>query len=452
MTGPDSARRAVRPSRRRSLVLIPQHFGCLVYDRRTSRYCPFDTGSTSLLEQLSKSPIGSVLGAEPDAQRREQARRFFEHFYRLGFFTVDGLLAADMLDLAPPAGHLAGPLAVHLEITTDCNLCCRHCFARSPSRRGRSMPVEEMDRLFGELAAIGCFRLGLTGGEPLLHPGLLEIIDAAHARGLHPCLTTNGLLINRQLARELGRREPLRLNVSLDGATAETNDAVRGAGTFHRVLDRLAALRRHAPFSLAFTLTSANVNQVEACATLARQVGAEAAVFRPLYPVGRAGERPEWMPGYSQYAAALQTLAGSAARDSRLCVTEPFGPLSPQPGEGRVFLGSGCGAGNTVASISVDGDVSPCSFLGPKFHSGNLRQSAFAGIWHSAPQFVRFRIPQENPAGSHVAHAGFPGGCRARALALSGAVDAPDPWLVACAASRDVTVCPSVNLEVVRDD
>ena len=452
MIEPRSARRPVHPAWRQPLVLIPQHFGCLVYDRRTSRYFPFDIESASLLEQLSASPAGSVLDAEPDAARREQARCFIEYFYRLGFFTVDGLLAADILDLVPPADHLAGPLAVHLEIITDCNLRCRHCFAHSPSRHERPMPVEEMDRLFGELAAIGSFRLGLTGGEPLLHPDLLEIIDAAHSHGLHPCMTTNGLLINQRLARELGRREPLRLNVSLDGATAETNDAVRGAGTFHRVLERLAVLRRHSPFSLAFTLTSANVNQVEACAGLARRVGAEAAVFRPLYPVGRAGEHPEWMPSYPQYAAALQRLAGSTAGDSRPCATEPFGPLSRQEREARVFRTSGCGAGNTVASISVDGSVSPCSFLGPKFHSGYLRRSSFTEIWHRAPQFVRFRRPHEDPVDSHGAHDGFSGGCRARALARSGAVDAPDPWLVAWAESRNIAAHPSVNLEVVRDD
>jgi MoaA/NifB/PqqE/SkfB family radical SAM enzyme len=78
------------------------------------------------------------------------------------------------------------------------------------------------------------------------------------------------------------------LNVSLDGATAKTNDRVRGAGTFDRVVENLRLLGQHARFTLAFTVMSTNVHEIEACAELAARVGALTAVFRPLYPVGIA--------------------------------------------------------------------------------------------------------------------------------------------------------------------
>src|SRR5262245_55671890 len=95
------------------LVLIPQFFGSLVFDRRTSRYLPFDAEATAVLTSLLGAPIGHVLEDATDAAHRERIERFFEHFYELGFFTLDERLAAVALDLDPPAGHLVAPLAVH---------------------------------------------------------------------------------------------------------------------------------------------------------------------------------------------------------------------------------------------------------------------------------------------------------------------------------------------------
>ncbi|MCA9687422.1 MAG: LON peptidase substrate-binding domain-containing protein, partial [Myxococcales bacterium] len=154
--------------------------------------------------------------------------------------------------------------------------------------RKASLSVDDCDRLFAELASLGSFRLGLTGGEPLLRKDLLEILDAATDRGLHPCLTTNALLIDETMARELGRRDLVWLNVSLEGATARSNDRVRGLGTFTEVKRRLRLLAEHARFTLAFTITRDNAEEVEACAALAHELGAHTAVFRPLYPVGVA--------------------------------------------------------------------------------------------------------------------------------------------------------------------
>ena len=86
----------------RPLVLIPQFFGSLVFDRRTSRYLPFDRAATDTLLALCRAPID-----------RPDLAAFYDYFYHLGFFTLDGLLAADVLALTPPEDHLTGSLAVH---------------------------------------------------------------------------------------------------------------------------------------------------------------------------------------------------------------------------------------------------------------------------------------------------------------------------------------------------
>jgi radical SAM protein with 4Fe4S-binding SPASM domain len=418
---------------RAPVVLVPQFFGSVVFDRSTSRYVPFDTETTEVFRRTSRMPIDALLDEIDDPERRRRVDAFFEDFYRRGFFTLDGRFAGDILAPPVPADHLAGPLALHLEVVAACNLTCSHCFAGALPRRERPLTLVQLDGLFAEMARLGTFRLGLTGGEPLLRRDLFEIIDLALAHGLCPCLTTNGLLITEEIAREFGRRELAWLNVSLDGATAETNDRVRGAGTFDRVVERLAVLGRHARFTLAFTLMSTNVGEVRECAELAARVGAHAAVFRPLYPVGVARHHPELMPTFAEYTEAIDVLAAmqvSAAFDIR--EIDAFGPRARDVSRGRVHQNYGCGAGNLVCSVSVSGDVNPCSFLGPEFAAANLRERSLADIWHDSAGFRAIRaLPGGEPASAHGETATFAGGCRARALVLNGSINAPDPWIVA---------------------
>ncbi|MFO0549513.1 MAG: radical SAM protein [Polyangiaceae bacterium] len=404
---------------RSPLVLIPEHFGSLVFDRRTSRYAPFDHETKALLLAARTTSIFELAGAERDPVRRDHLEGFAEAFSALGYFAPDGRFAAEVLDLDPPADHLTGPLAVHLEIIAACNLHCSHCFAGELPRRS-DLTLAELDGLFAELAAIGAFRLGLTGGEPLLRKDLLDIVDAAIARGLHPCLTTNATLLDERWARELGERELAWINVSLDGATAASNDAVRGAGTFDEVVGRLRAYGRHMRFTLAFTLTRDNVSTAEDCARLARELGAANAVFRPVYPVGVARSHPELMPAFGDYTAALEALCAQG----EVGAIDPFGPTARRETQARTYSPPGCGAAHLVASISSTGQVNPCSYLGSAFDSGSIRDKPFREIWSSAAAFRRLR---GRPAARGLAGS-FQGGCRARALAAHGDVDAPDPW------------------------
>jgi MoaA/NifB/PqqE/SkfB family radical SAM enzyme len=434
--------------RRAPLVLVPEFFGSLVFDRRTSRYLPFDAETTALLIGLRDRPIDRFLQEEPDDDRHHRLLRFYEHFDDLGFFTLDGRFAGTVLDgLEVPPGHLAGPLAVHLEVVAACNLGCTHCFAGELPRREKRLTLGEIDRLFAEMASLGSFRLGLTGGEPLLRKDLFQIIDLALGHGLAPCVTTNGLLITEEIAREFGRRELVWLNVSLEGATAQTNDAVRGEGTFAKVMDRLAVLREHSRFTLAFTIMKTNLAEIEACARLAHEVGADTAVFRPLYPVGVASRHRELMPTFAEYSTALDQLA---AMDANAPVSlhhiDPFSPKARTETQSVIQQNHGCGAGNLVCSVSVSGDVNPCSFLGPGFVAANVRDTSLAEIWHRSAGFQEIRaLPSTEPGGG----AAFAGGCRARALQLNGSINAPDPWILdhhgASAGARNPLVVLDVN-------
>jgi MoaA/NifB/PqqE/SkfB family radical SAM enzyme len=410
-------------------VLVPQHFGSLVFDRRMARYLAFDHEATRLLIALQRDGIDGVLAGIADEDERQAVLGFVNHYYAQRFFSLDGRLLAEVRDVGVPPDHLVGPLVVHLEIIGACNLACSHCFAGELPRNQNPLSLGEMADLFGELNRLGTFRVALTGGEPLLRKDLLDILDAALAAGLQPALTTNAMLLTEPLARELGRRSGVRLNVSLEGPNAAVNDAVRGAGTFDVVIQRLGLFRRHASFTLGFTLLASNTHLVRECVDLASQVGAQAVVFRPLYPAGMALHHLDLMPAFEQYAAALRELGA----------LEAVGETGPGP---SVETSSTCGAGRHLCAVSVQGDVNPCGFLGPAFATGNIREQPFEEIWRTGHAMRRLRQPPAGPDG-------FRGGCRARALVFSGSVDAPDPWMTDH--ERGASPHPCANFELTTE-
>jgi AdoMet-dependent heme synthase len=126
---------------------------------------------------------------------------------------------------------------------TVCNLACTHCFIScSPTNHTHEMmSLAEVERTLAEAVRLGVKEYYFTGGEPFLNPEL-EAILAATLRVGPASVLTNGLQLDPARCRRLaaladGSDYSLDLRVSLDGTTAEANDAIRGEGTFARALD-----------------------------------------------------------------------------------------------------------------------------------------------------------------------------------------------------------------------
>ena len=131
-------------------------------------------------------------------------------------------------------------------VTDTCNLACRHClFGASPAKI-RTLDRGLLARGLTEAKDLGCRVFYFTGGEPLLYPGLYDLLgqlldDCPEARAV---VLTNGLLLEKHLDRI--RQLPtdrLHLQVSLDGLE-ESNDGLRGRGSFQGTLAGLRALNR----------------------------------------------------------------------------------------------------------------------------------------------------------------------------------------------------------------
>ena len=145
---------------------------------------------------------------------------------------------------------------------TVCNLACTHCFIScSPHNHSHAMlDLAAVERHLRDAEALGVREYYFTGGEPFLNPDLMAILAAALRRGPATVLT-NGTLINGRRARDLkaladASPYSLDLRLSLDGFDAASNDAIRGAGTFARILEAAGHLRE-AGLNPVLTVTEA---------------------------------------------------------------------------------------------------------------------------------------------------------------------------------------------------
>ncbi len=149
---------------------------------------------------------------------------------------------------------------------TVCNLACRHCFIScSPHNNNFGfLSLEEVRRRLEESVALGVKEYYFTGGEPFLNRELVPILELTLRYGPATVLT-NGTVLKEEWLERLRRAEEaspysLEFRVSLDGFTAEANDAIRGPGTFERALRGVRLLVRYGFLPI---ITAANMTDAE---------------------------------------------------------------------------------------------------------------------------------------------------------------------------------------------
>jgi len=179
-----------------------------------------------------------------------------------------------------------------LEITKKCNLRCIHCYLAA-GEAVNELALSEIKELLRSTKEAGGMSVALGGGEPLLRDDCTDIIEYAVSLGLLVSLGTNGVLVDEKLAKSLAKL-PIKIQVSLDGATRETHDRIRGKGSFDlaiRGIDNLINEGMAQDILIAFTPMKINVHEVPDIVDLAMKRQIPVIQFPPLSSSGRAKER-----------------------------------------------------------------------------------------------------------------------------------------------------------------
>ncbi|MFQ5875715.1 MAG: radical SAM protein, partial [Dehalococcoidia bacterium] len=168
-------------------------------------------------------------------------------------------------DGLPPVHRVHHRPVMVWNITRRCNLHCAHCYIDAMDRIDPAeLDTETALRVVDQLADYGVPVLLLSGGEPLMRPDILEIINYATSRGLRTVLSTNGTLLTAEVARNLQRAGVAYVGVSIDGPEA-IHDKFRGSrGAFRQALDGVrTVLAEGLKVGLRFTLTRYNYQYLD---------------------------------------------------------------------------------------------------------------------------------------------------------------------------------------------
>jgi mycofactocin biosynthetic radical S-adenosylmethionine protein MftC len=325
---------------------------------------------------------------------------------------------------------LDAPICLTWELTYACNLSCVHCLSSSGRRDPRELSTEQCKAVIDELERMQVFYVNIGGGEPTVRPDFWELLDCATQHHVGVKFSTNGVRITAEVAARLAASDYVDVQISLDGATAEINDAVRGRGSFDmavRALENLA----EAGFTdakISVVMTRHNVAQLDEFKALADKYGATLRITR-LRPSGRGAD--VWDELHPTPAQQRELYDWLVAHGDGVLTGDSFFHLSAY-GEALPGLNL-CGAGRVVCLIDPVGDVYACPFaIHDKFRAGNiLRDGGFAAVWRDSELFTRLRAPQTGGACSSCSFFdSCRGGCMAAKFFTGLPVDGPDPECV----------------------
>jgi radical SAM protein with 4Fe4S-binding SPASM domain len=331
-------------------------------------------------------------------------------------------------------------------VCMHCNMGCPHCYAAAvlePSPTDLSH--EEGLRLLTELADAGVRVVIFSGGEPLLRSDLFELIAHARKLGIAPQLSTNGVLIDAEIAARLAEIGVAYVGISIDGLE-DFNDDYRGlAGGYQKALQGLRnAKAAGMKTGLRMTLTGRNATQLEAMVDLAGSVGVDRLYVSHLVYSGRGYKVSHEDLSRAQARAALTWLfekaealieqgegpsivTGSNDSDGVLLlrwVEGRYGDAASAAVRSLLEMRGGNSAGERVLNIDSRGRVHPDQFWRAAV-LGDVRKQTFAEILqHPLREQLRDRVEfLTGRCGACSEQALCRGSHRERALAVY-----RDPW------------------------
>jgi len=346
---------------------------------------------------------------------------------------------------------LDAPICLTWELTYACNLQCVHCLSSSGQRDPRELTTAEAMGVLDELKALQVFYINIGGGEPMVRRDFFDLVEYSVGNGIGVKFSTNGAFIDAEKARRLAAMDYVDIQLSIDGADAATNDAVRGEGSFAtatRAMDHLAEAG-FGPFKISVVATRQNVPQLDAFKALADRYGAQLRLTR-LRPSGRAVDT--WDQLHPTQAQQREIYHWLLAHGDNVLTGDSFFHLNALGDEALPGLNL-CGAGRVVCLIDPVGDVYACPFvIHDEFLAGNVRdRGGFTKVWKQSDLFRSLREPQS--AGACASCGSFDacqGGCMAAKFFTGLPLDGPDPECVsghgdaglAAAAAVPVTLKP----------
>lgn len=354
---------------------------------------------------------------------------------------------ADRAETLEPQNSLTARTTIAMISVTDrCNLKCPHCYVDACGTALSELSVAEHSEIASQLHAELAtnpdikYRINLTGGEPFVNRDIVDIIDVYLQSGLEVAMSTNGLLITREQAEFLAKHA-VTISVSLDGASAETHDRIRGLDNFENVIRQINMLVGcGVRVGVNHLVHEGNFVELEQTVDLAYSLGCSG--FNPinLVQLGRACDSPlKRVPETEIFGRLADHLVRNPQQLPLFEKTSLFSSMGAALLSGVTC--ASCGVGNRpCVYIDAEGRVYPCANTQrEEFKLGEIREeplSVMLRVDHPVLTPLReLEVDSLNPTCAACTVRRFCGGdCRGETYNVTGDVRAP---YVACSDRHD---------------
>jgi len=376
---------------------------------------------------------------------KDDITMFLNNMVNVGFGRVINNKKSAAAAITPQDDIKIKPGVVWLHPVGRCNLRCPYCYFDPKEADNVTLSVKQLKPLLDYLTKYNenneSIRLIISGGEPMLKPEL--IIDILKETRSRKCFSSITLLSNGTVGNEKQWTEAMKLvdgvQISLDGATAETNDLLRSKGSFDKTIATVKMLKKITDkmISIAFTVTNYNCHEMCEMVALCDNLPVDHLQFGEFTPVGRGDKHRELQIGHSLMKEQMPEIL-KAQRNIKKQKTTPeidkkqmniSFTSSCFPVIARGGIKKNCGMGLGAISIANDGNVYPCASLFVKeFSLGNIATDDIEEILHKANNLShKWNVDNTQICKDCVMKYICGGGCRAGAYFTNGNPTCCDP-------------------------
>jgi|GEM_PF-3305383 len=348
-------------------------------------------------------PPGWALEPTPGDGERRLARDFLL-FYFFGHGKLSKsvnyarlVLPAELRDIP------ATPPTVSLLLSNACNMKCVHCYNDSGKVAQNELSSAERMQLVDYIVRWGVRTVAITGGEPLIHRDALPVMQRLADNRIKMRVSTNAWVIEEGVLDLVRRGAIFKVNVSLDGATAETHDKYRlKEGSYARVLQSLPALRDAglAQLNLSVAVYDDNLHELSQICELAQRGGATSVSFKPVTMSARSERKrasarlpmanATWSlseQGLARYRKLRDELRKTYQTDE-MKVEGAINSAEVPEAENDAM---NCHGAEEALFIASNGDLTPCELVTEYLDVPNVRTTPAASAWLASQAFDDFR-------------------------------------------------------------
>lgn len=267
---------------------------------------------------------------------------------------------------------------IFIELTNACNLNCIHCYNDSGNDNlNIEIPFRDIKKILDNVKQYGCNHVVLSGGETLMYTNLTFLIKWLRKQDFDVLLITNSLLLSEKKVLFLMENN-IKIQISVDGYNATTNDSIRGKGIFKKIVDVLKILNTHSYMNNVYinvVLNCKNFDKVLYYKDFCKQYNINNLSFNIVNEIGRAKSNKLGLTSkqYVQITRDTKTLNKCFNVQE---IRPSFNCRLALPSNGNYFLSP---------VVSYSGDVFLCEKLRNNLFSiGNIRNNTISEIFYSS--------------------------------------------------------------------